>query len=267
MKKIILFVLAFPVLLFSEDWESHFTNLTNKDISQIENGEYAYRARTSYKDGLELLPNLTELTDEFKAAIASYNPELCVEMLYVLDHPELDFDTDTDTDEDDLMILLLNNLRAFSDQKGLEYYSFNRERMYPLIKDSYFLSSNKKNKVDDPVVSSLPEFEKLYYSQNDTTFGKNEYSLITRSKGNSLWLQMENLKKLTVMGLFKAIDKGGVRTNFFIYKLDDKILMYTLAEIKEEPNIKKVLMFKVNIPGSFKRRMSTIVDWFKGRIY
>lgn len=258
MKKILLAILFIcEIVLFSQNWIDVIPGLTEKDISLFESGKYAVRSIVDYKQGLELMPIGSVYNYEFLEDIKNYDPELCVELLFILDKPEVP--------EEEMIVYLLNNFRAFSEQEGLEYFSFNRDKMYPLIKKSYYVNSKNK-KIDDPIAISLPKYEEHRYFQNDTTFGSNYYSLITKSSESSIWIQMENISALSVFGVFKAIEKGGERVNFIIQKVDDKIILYALAQIKEEPEVKKVLKWRVNIPGSFKRRMSTIVEWFDKRI-
>lgn len=261
--KILILLLLLQGLLFSKDWQDYFNHLTEDDIEDILDGDDVDRPRVNYKDGLELMPIGTDFDDEFLNDLNKFDPELCVEMLFVLDLPELDDSIESD---DDLMMLhLLNNLRAFSKQKGIEYYSHNRGRMHPLFKESYFLFNDKKNKANDPVAKKLPEYEKKYYYQKDTTFGGNVYSLITRSKKDTIWLQMKNTKDWKVYGV-KVLNANDVITNFLLYRTEDKVLVYALAQIKKEPKIKRILMLKVNMPGSFKRRIRSMIEWYEKRI-
>lgn len=254
-KALLICLTFFSLNLFSNDWEDIIPNLTDDDFHEFEKDGYTDRNRSDYKSGLELFPIGNDFEEDFYKDLIYYNPELVTEMLYVIDKPSGLSSVD-----------LLNNLRAFSEQKGLEYWSHNRGKMYPLIKDSYYLTEEKGKKTLDPVVTKLPEYEEHYYYQKDSSFGSNYYKLTTRTKGNTIWLQMTNLKDLKVMGLFKALDAEEQRTNFLLYEYQDKVIIYCQAQILKEPKIKKVLTYNVNIPGSFKRRMDTIIKWFIERI-
>lgn len=253
----ILFLCIISSNLFSEAWEEVIPNLVEQDYREFEKRNYTSRTLTGYNHNLELLPMGMDFEKALKEQLEEYNPELSVEMLFVLDKPDLD--------DDELMVYLLNNFRAFSEQEGLEYYSFNREKMYPLIKKSYYVNEKKK-RMDDPVVESLPNYEIHQYFQNDSTFSSNYYKLITQTTENNIWIQMENINSLRVMGLVKALDEGEQRVNILLSVFEEKIVIYALAQIKEEPKVKQVLKWRVNVPGSFKRRMSTIVEWYRERI-
>lgn len=243
--------------IYASEWESLIPNLTDEDRVNISNGKYGDRPRVNYRDGLELIPSSIVYQNELLTSLSEYDPELCVEMLFVLDKPNVN--------DDELMVYLLNHFRAFSAQEGLEYYSANRKGMYPLIKKSYYVD-DKKKKVEDPVVKFLPAYEEHTYFQNDSAFSSNYYSLTTQTNNDNLWIRMENLDSLRVMGLVKALDAGEQRVDIFLDVVDENIIIYTLAQIKKEPEIKQVLKWKVNVPGSFKRRMRTIVDWYRERI-
>ncbi|MBN2618547.1 MAG: hypothetical protein JXR64_09595 [Spirochaetales bacterium] len=259
MRKIFFFFFfIISALLFSQDWKDLFPNLNERDIKDINAGKYADRERVNYKEGLQLIPLGISFRDEIINDTIKYDPELCVEMVFILDRPK-------DVSNDNMMLYVLNNFRAFSEQAGIEYYSSNRKKMYPLIKESYYVDENRR-KVGDPVLVNLPDSDMFRYYQKDTAFGSNYYTLKTSANEKTIWFQMENTTDLTVMGLYKALPAGGQRTNFIIYDTGENLVFYALAQIKNEPDVKKVLIWKVNIPGSFKRRMSTLVDWFKKRV-
>lgn len=241
--------------LFSENWISLIPGITEVDIDRISRGKYTDRSNVDYKNGLELLPTGSELNTVFMEDIEAYDPEICVEMLFVIDRP--------DVADDELMLYLLNNFRAFSDQAGVDYYSSTRGEMHPLIKKSYFVTDKKS--IDDPVVITLPVYEEHIFFQKDTTFGSNYYTLKTRTSDDTIWLQLENIDKLKVYFL-NVLDEGGERINFIVRPTEDKIVLYALAQIKDVPKIKKVLKWNINIPGSFKTRMNALVLWFKDRV-
>lgn len=257
MKSIISVIFIFIVSssIVSEVWEESIPNLIEQDYREFEKRGYTSRTLTGYNHNLELLPAGMDFEKSFKTQLKEYNPELSVEMLFVLDRPDVD----------NLMLYLLNNFRAFSEQEGLEYYSFNREKMAPLIDKCYFVN-DKKKRIEDPVVTSLPKYEIHQYFQKDSTFSSNYYNLVTQTTENNIWIQMENIDSLRVMGLVKALDEGDQRVNILLTAVEDKVLIYSLAQIKNEPKIKQVLKWKVNVPGSFKRRMSTIVEWYRERL-
>lgn len=259
MRKILLAILiTFSITGFSQNWEDIIPNLVDKDWKEFDKDGYTDRNRADINKGLELFPMGNDFHDEFIKEMKELSPEIVTEVLFVLDKPDME--------GEELLIHLLNNIRAFSEQEGLEYWSHNRNKMYPLIEESYFTDRIKGKELPDPVVTELPNRERSLYFQEDTTFGKNYYELITRVKGNTIWLKMTNLEKMKVFGLFSAIGSKEQKSHIILYPYGDKVIVYCQAQIMNEPKVKKVLTYKVNVPGSFKRRTDTIIKWFDKRI-
>ncbi|MGL1890207.1 MAG: hypothetical protein OCD02_01205 [Spirochaetaceae bacterium] len=244
------------------DWQSLVPGASVSDVSTLESGEFVVKSGIDYSKGLSLLPIGIDISADFLADIKNYDPELCVEMLYLLDKP-----TKTFSSSDDYMLYLLNNLRAFSEQVGIEYFSNRKQAMSLLVEDSFFISDpNSKETISDPVNNSIIPVQEDFYYQKDTTFGANKYKLTTNTTSKTIWLQMENLGKLKVYTFFKALDAGGQRVNFIVHPIGDKVLFYAIAQIKDEPKIKSILGYKVNIPYSFQRRMDSIAKWYIRRV-
>ncbi|QEN05668.1 hypothetical protein EW093_13425 [Thiospirochaeta perfilievii] len=247
--------LILSLIVFCISFNLFSVDLTSSDISRIESGSYALRERSNL-NSLELLPE-SDLKKDFIENLKQYNPEICMEMLYIIDKSSVE---NSDT------VSLLNSLIAFSDQVGVEYFSNRRQAMHPLIDESYFVAKDGKTPVADPVFSTVGQIKNRVYYQKDTTFDGNYYNLQTKITQNTVWLQTENLEKLKVYKIFKALDKGGVRTNILVTTNNDKLYLYILAAIKEEPKLKKILTYEVNIPYSFERRMNSIALWYLDRL-
>ena len=129
------------------------------------------------------------------------DPEMFLEAVYLLPEPQ---------EQENLLLYLFNNMRAISDQEGLEYRSYNRgNRMFPLIEKSWFYEDpdHPDRAVDDPVVSSIPADETLYAFQEDTTFGKNEYLYRYRATPDAFSCTISNLTTLRVKGLVTAAEE------------------------------------------------------------
>ncbi len=238
-------------------WENSFATLNRDDIGQLLNNKYAYREDVKYKKGLELMPSDSDLSNDLYKSVNDYDPDLCVELLYVVNKP--------DVPEDEIMLYLLNKIRSFNEMEGLTYYSDVRMKDMVLIKKNYFVD-DKNRRIKDPVADKLPGFEESVYYQDESTFGGNYYNLITRTNSDTIWLQMENRGDLNIFLFFNAIEKKGQRINFFIKNSSDKILIYALSEIKKEPEVKEVFGIPVIIGAAFKKRMDVILSWYIGAI-
>ena len=196
-KKILfLFVVNIYVCLFSDNIEDIIPSLSIQDISNLNNSGFTVRNRVNYKEGLRLLPNIGNLKQEFNTELNNFNPELCVEMLYVINK--------IDSNINSSLLKLLNDFRAFSKLSGVTYYSSNRKKVMPLIEESFFVD-NKKNKILDPVEFILPTYQEHILFQDDTTFNKNYYNIITRTNSNTFWVLMENIETLKIFGFLKYL--------------------------------------------------------------
>lgn len=251
-----LLLITLTLNLFSSTLTLSVPGLSERELTQLESSPYIIKPRVNYKNGLTLLPDLGDLRDSFYKDLKTFDPEICIEMLYIIDKPETEQDT---------MVYLLNNFRELSDMAGLHVYSYTKERIVPLIEESYYVDRDK-NRISDPVVKSLPDFQQHTLYQKDTTFYGNYYRFTTRTEETTIWMQMENIDDLKAFGFFKALEGGGERVNFIIKNSDNKIIFYALGQLKKEPGIKKILTFDVNIPLAFENRLNAIINWYDLKI-
>lgn len=255
--KALFFLIIGLTALRAEEWKNSLPGLTEEEVKTLEAGDFLIDRGVVYTKGLNWFPENSPLKEEFFKDLKKYNPERCVEMLYLIDTPETE----------ELGVYLLNNLRAVSGQAGIEYFSDRRKKMHPLIDESYFINNLKDEyAMKDPVVDSLPSYEKRFLYQDDTTFGGNNYSYITRSKDNNIWVQIENTDVLEVLVFIDAVEKEGVRVNFYVQPQGDKILIHALAQIREMPEKDSVMGFPINIPDSFRKRMDSVMRWYIKRL-
>lgn len=234
-------------------------NLSQEDFIRLEEKGYLKNSDVQYKDGFKLMPKEFSFMDDFFDELNKYDPDECVELLLITKKPDLE--------GDDLTKLLQENMLAISEQEGIEYFSDSRKKMYPLIKKAYFLESlQKKKKIDDPIINEIEVSRSFTLLQEDTTFGKNYYSLISRTKDGVVWNQMDNLNKLTVFFVFKALDEGALRVDYFLIPYLDELIIYSVVQIQDPPQVEEILGKKVNIPDSVRKRIQAVIEWFIDRI-
>lgn len=245
--------------LFGMDYNKYFSNFSQQNINELEEKGSVINSNVDYQEGFDLIPDNFTFKDEFLTSVAEYDPELCVELLFMFDKPDLE--------GEELTKMLQENILAVSEQVGIEYFSHNRNRMYPLIKKSYYVTDRKKKKkVDDPVINSLERLRDYVIFQEDTTFGGNYYSMKSLVQNGVVWNQMINLTDLTVFFVFKALNRGALRVDYFIIPNEDKIFVYSVVQIQDPPHITEILGREVNIPGSVRKRIQAIIEWFIKRI-
>lgn len=261
MKKIILISFMLLNTIYGQSYKDVITHLSNEDLDKLESEGYVLNKKVTGLDSMKLLPSDFSYRDEFIEIYLEYNPQLSLEILYLIDKPDMD--------DDKLPLYLQESILAVSEQVGLEYFSHNRNRMHPLIKESYYFKpGNRKSKYGDPKIVEYKEVRNYSLFQEDTTFGGNEYSVTSRlsSEDGVIWNDMINDSSMRVFYIFKAIDSKGLKISYIIIPFNDKILLYSLAQIQEPPKVKEILGRKVNIPDSFRKRVDVIIKWFIKKI-
>lgn len=260
MKKILLLLLLLFTFLSIYSLDSILPDLTEAQLLKFREKGYLKESKVKYKDGFRLIPKDFSVKDKFISEVNSFDPELCVELLFEFDKPKLE--------GDDFTMFLQENMLAVSDQVGIEYFSDSRKKMHPLIKKSYMVESIKKkrNKMEDPVIDTIQSENNYTLFQEDTTFNGNFYSLKSRVKDGVVWNQMDNLTKLSVFYLFKAIDTGALRVDYIIIPHGDKIIIYSVVQIQNPPKVTEILGRHVNIPDSVRKRIQAVIEWYIKRI-
>ncbi len=125
----------------------------------------------SMEEGPQLLPAIPE-SQAILASFRSLKPSTGVEMLMRASLPGVDLTTTAGR------LALYRELQAVSTLRGITYYSSSRNRERTLFKDAHVVSSpNDTQALPDPVPQELPEQERLYVLQHDTTFGRGVYAV------------------------------------------------------------------------------------------
>lgn len=259
--KILFILLLVTNLGFSQSYKDIISHLQEEDLLKLEEEGTLLNKKVTGVEGLELLPPDFSYRDEFITSFKKYDPKLSLEVLYLIDRPDME--------GLDLSMYLQESILAASEQVGLEYFSFNRNKMYPLITDSYYIrKGNRKSRYSDPKIREYKESREYTLFQEDTTFGKNDYTIISRVNKDDgvIWNDMINDSSMRIFRIFKAIDPQGLKISYIIIPKDDKILLYALAQIQEPPKVKSILGKKVNISDSFRKRVDVIIKWFIEKI-
>lgn len=164
-------------------------------------------------------------------------------------------------------LALYNALLKISTQKGLTYISHRAgDKEKTLFEDAYMLSSeNKKDKIDDPVVTSVPDYAEYYAYQDDTSFGGNLYSLTYTSVGDEIFMDIKNNNDLHLMGI-NIVKKGKVNMSLDFIETDEGIYVYALASVKDKKPKINILFYTVDLELSFYNRIVALSKWFRNTI-
>ena len=164
-------------------------------------------------------------------------------------------------------LALYNSLLKVSTQKGLTYISHRAgDKEKTLFEDSYMLSSdNKKDRMDDPVVTSVPDYAEYYAYQDDTSFGGNVYSVTYTASGDEIFMDIRNNNDLHLMGI-NIVKKGKVNMSLDIVETDEGIYVYALASVKDKNPKMTIVFYTVDLELSFYNRVVALSKWFRNTI-
>lgn len=168
-------------------------------------------------------------------------------------------------DKEARQLKIFNTLRAISTQEGITYIS-HRAGNQPreLIEKSRYIEDPKKRSSDlpDPVATTFPLKAESYVYQKDSTFSGNIYEHIYTNSLDEIYVSIKNLDSMKAYGLVTAVKKEKLSISLGTYQLEEGLLMYGLTTIEDkEPQI-NVLWYSVDLPSSFKRRITSLMEWF-----
>jgi len=223
------------------------------------------------KPALKLLPALPELRQIIADSMASLEPSLAVETLYLYKKPEpqtsskgvepevrgppLDFYA---VWNDKLRTALFNKLTAISTLTGIEYFSASRNAMRTFYEYSSVIDSpSSKKPLPDPVFEQIPVKYTLYARQKDLTFGDNIYRYEYTVTGNALFFIQENMTSLSY-GIIPAVSKNKLRSVLAVIDCGDSLLIYAVSMAKAA----SVPGMTDRIGNSFRNRADAVYKWF-----
>ena len=164
--------------------------------------------------------------------------------------------------EEEKMLELYNTLLSISTQKGLTYISHRAgDKEKTLFEDSSMLSSdNKKDRIEDPVVSEIPKYSEYYAYQKDTSFGGNIYLLKYKAEENEIFMEISNHSELKFMG-FGLVAPGKVNMVLDIIPVEEGIYVYAMASVKDKNPKVNLVFYKVDLELSFYNRIVALRNW------
>lgn len=169
--------------------------------------------------------------------------------------------------QEEKFLAMYNAALRVSTQKGITYISHragDKEKL--LFEDSSMLGSpDKKDRIPDPVVSSIPENETYYALQDDTSFGKNVYRLNYQTRQDELYLSITNADDLSFMGI-NCVAAEKVKMFLDIIPVEEGIYVYGMASVRDKSPKLNLLVYKVDLELSFFNRIVALRDWYAASI-
>lgn len=171
--------------------------------------------------------------------------------------------------------LLLNNyLIAFSQMKGMQYYSW-RDKKYqtlivkchtikkPVMEDGKIINKWKsKKQVPDIKLKSIVPLNYNYLLQQDNRYGNVIYEVKVENKFDGvITTHTKNLEAIAF--IFTLADTGKWQTYFAFVPHNDKYLVYGAFHVKLKSE-----MYTKMIPNkeSFVNRLNAVFQWLKNKV-
>ncbi|MCR5760522.1 MAG: hypothetical protein K6F82_00745 [Sphaerochaetaceae bacterium] len=165
--------------------------------------------------------------------------------------------------EDEIYLELFNTMQKISTVVGITYRSHSsggEEEV--LFTDAYMLSSsNKKNRIDDPVYDSVPNRTSSYAYLKDNRFGGNVYKIEYYAYGNEIFLEITNTKTMKYMG-FSCVAANALHMYVDAVMTEEGVVVYGLAVVYNQKPTVNVLVTSVDLPSAFMKRLTSLKDWF-----
>ena len=208
-----------------------------------------------------LLPRDNEIRRITGGIISSLEPNVLVEALYLYTKPaSIAGASEGWTAEQ--RIGVFNQLMAVSSMTGLQYYSASRRTMRTFYEYSYVVDGpDSRNRIPDPVFTSVPTTLTLHARQKDLTFGDNVYRYNYVTAQDAVYFTQDNVTTLTI-ALIPVISNGNLKTVMAVIDCGDSILIYavSMAKALSVPGIGD------RISNSFSNRAQAVINWFSGRL-
>jgi hypothetical protein len=207
-----------------------------------------------YTDTAEtgLAPSST-LTSRIDEQLGALQPRVGIEISVPLEVNDEAF-----TDEG--MLKLYNILRSISTMEGIEYYSASRDRMRIFYEESYAIDGpDSRNRIADPLVTTIPSRDRVYAFQKDSSFGSNVQRIDYLRGGSDFLLLMENTTTM-VYKVVPLVTPGNLRTFVLIRprREDGVIDFYGNIGVR----VPALFGMRDRARDSFHNRIIAIHDWF-----
>ena len=172
---------------------------------------------------------------KFAYNIKELNPNVGIELFYNFELPKTLIEN---LSKEEIDKILYNILTSLSTRKEIEYYS-DRDKVYkPFFDESYTVQSLKEtNRIEDFMVSkdeNIPISKQLYAYQKDASSGKNINQITVKydAFSHQFYLNIENTKTSTFLGVIPISDPHMLRVTFLINREGNKVSMYSVIATK-----------------------------------
>jgi hypothetical protein len=212
---------------------------------------------SSFSEGqprVDLCPDSAAGADITRTLNASH-PNIGVQTLVVAPMPAgLLFRTDRN-------LVLYNLMHQFRTMEGIQYYSSTHGKVRTLFTTSHVVKAlSDRNAMSDPRYAAIESSHDLFIEQDDTTFGKNLYSVTVKGHGGgTVELTMSNVERAW-WGFVPVLGPGSLRLTMVIQPSADGKFLYFYGNVGITAS--KVFGMEEQVRTSFYNRVIALYNWF-----
>jgi hypothetical protein len=204
---------------------------------------------------LEIAPNVPGMANT-RNALQQMEPKIGVEALFLL-RKRIAGET-----EEERELALYNIFRSVSTMEGIEYYSASRERMRIFYIESYAVRSpDDREPLPDPVVSEVPPQDRIYVYQEDSSFGKNVYTVNYVRREDAYLMSMTNLTRM-YYGILPVVAPENLEIHLTVVETEEGYLFYGACGV----SVISLFGLEDRAKDSFYNRIEALYRWFRGEV-
>ncbi len=161
----------------------------------------------------------------------------------------------------DRNLVLYNLLHQFRTMEGIQYYSSTHGKVRTLFTTSHVVNApNARNILSDPRFSAIESTHDLALEQDDTTFGKNLYTVTVKGHaGGSIELTMSNVERVW-WGMVPVLGADSLKLTMVIQASADGKFLYFYGNVGIRTT--KVFGMEEQVRTSFYNRVIALYNWF-----
>lgn len=204
---------------------------------------------------LAIAPDVPGL-ENTRTALGEMDPKLGVEALFLL---PVTIAGDTEAERD---LALYNIFRSVSTMEGIEYYSASRERMRIFYKESYAVADpDDRDRIPDPTVSNIPRNDQIYVYQEDSSFGRNVYTVEYVRRESAYLMSMTNLTRM-YYGILPVVAPENLEIHLTVVETREGYLFYGACGV----SVISLFGMQDRAQDSFYNRIEALYRWFESRV-
>ena len=208
----------------------------------------------------QLLPPIPQ-SSRIEEYISSQQMNMGIEGLFLYKEFSME---DYRKDPEGYSLMLYNTLRSVSTLEGTQYYSASREEMRDLFVESWVIpdADSPKEKLPDPMVTSIPESDSFFIHQKDKSFGKNESLMEFYYESPVIASVITNKSAMYYNSLIRVIGPDKMQIHLVIIPTDKGLLLYGITAA-DSLNINA---FRKKANKSFYNRVKALFHWYTEEI-